>query len=125
MTQQLSWLSAARKGALRVSAAGILTALLVAFSALVPLNAAHAASLPTGAAIQLDQASKPALERAYHYGRPHYRGYYGRPVYRGYYGYRRPGVYFAPPRAYRPCVVRKRWVATPYGYRLRPVRICR
>lgn len=118
-------------------------AALMGWSAASP---AQAASLPVGAGLAIDSAAKVATDqvRYYHrhyrhrayYGRPVYRhrAYYGRPVYRHrvYYGrpvYRhrhvRP-IYYHPVRpAYRRCVIRPRWVWTPYGYVRRNVRVCR
>jgi len=78
---------------------------VLVFTALAALGAAAIA--PTTA------SAKP--KGGWHGGHHHHH------VHRGYWG---PRFAFAPVVAFGGCYVTKRWVATPFGLRLRPVRVC-
>lgn len=106
---------------------------LLGTAALAPV---HAASVPAGAATTLDRAAAPITETVQYRHRGYrpvraYRGpravrHYGprRPVYR--HVYRGPRFYYGAPVYVGPrCVIKRRWVWTPYGQVLRRVRVCR
>jgi hypothetical protein len=102
-------------------------ALFAAVLGIAGLAPVRAASIPAGAVLTLDAASKPQTDTV-QYRR---RGGYGRRYYRPVRVYRRG--YYRPRPIYRPypvyyhrrCVTRPRVVWTPYGYVRRWVRICR
>lgn len=99
----------------------ILAALFAAILGVIGLAPARAATMPTGIAITLDQASRPQTDSVQYYGRRRYyrpHRVYRRAYYRPYRVYRRP-VY------YNRCVTRPRIVWTQYGYVRRWVRVCR
>lgn len=98
----------------------ILAALFAALLGVAGLAPARAATMPAGAVLSVDQASKPTTESVRYYGR---RVHYRRPVYRR--AYYRPIRVYRAPMVYRRCVTRPRVVWTPYGYVRRWVRICR
>jgi len=110
-----------------------IAALFAAFFGLIGFAPAQAASVPAGSVLMLEQASKPIAEQARYHGRRVYRP---ARAYRPAYAYRRPvavrrhvyrprPVYRPYVGMYRPCVIQRRWVWTPYGYAWRRVRVCR
>ena len=105
----------------------ILAALFAAILGISGLTPVRAATMPAGAAITLDQASKPQADQAQYRRRGgYYRGggyYRPRAVYRR--PYYRPIRVYRAPVYYRRCVTRPRVVWTPYGYVRRWVRVCR
>lgn len=105
----------------------VFAALVAAFFGLIGFAPAQAASVPAGSALALEHASKPNAEQARYYGRSHYRPVraYRRPVVVRRHVYRPRPVYRPYVRVYRPCVIQRRWVWTPYGYAWRRVRVCR
>ena len=112
----------------------MLAAIIAAFIGSAAVLPAQASSVPVGAGIALDAASKIDSQQVYHHRRYHRRVYYGRPVYRHRVYHRRPvynrryvrPVYYYPAApVYRRCYVRPRTVWTPYGYERRYVRVCR
>lgn len=105
----------------------VFAAVMAAFFGLIGLAPTQAASVPAGSALALEQVSRPAAEQAQYYGRRVYRPAraYRRPVVVRRHVYRRPIYRPYPYGVYRPCVIRKRWVWTPYGYMWRRVRVCR
>ena len=102
--------------------------ILAALAAAATLGAVAIAPVSAEAsplAVSASTAGAPVEMQYYYHGGPrHYRPY--RP-YRPHYGYRpyRPPVYGALPYYGPRCFFRQRWVDTPYGPRLRNVRICR
>ncbi len=98
----------------------VIAALFAAVLGVIGLAPARAGTFPAGAAISLDQASKPQTDTVQYYRRRHYRPVR---VYRRHY-YRPVRVYHRPVY-YRRCVTRPRVVWTPYGYVRRWVRVCR
>jgi hypothetical protein len=112
-------------------------AALVGTAAILP---AAAAGMPVGAGRVIDDASKAGVAEVRHhrvYRSPGFRHrpvYHHRPVYRHrvyhhrpvvHRRYYRPVYYYPAAPVYRRCVVRPRWVWTPYGYVRRHVRVCR